>query len=65
MEGSSGAGKGDTYRKVDQKQWSVNWDKIFGKKPRKRGNNGKVEGSKGRSDKGDATRSRKRRTGGG
>ena len=38
MEGSSGAGKGDTYRKVDQKQWSVNWDKIFGKKPRKKGN---------------------------
>lgn len=26
------AGKGDSYRKVDQKKWSDNYDRIFGKK---------------------------------
>lgn len=26
------AGKGDTYRPVDMKKWSDNFDKIFGKK---------------------------------
>lgn len=26
------AGKGDTYRPVDQKKWSENYDRIFGKK---------------------------------
>lgn len=26
------AGKGDTYRKVDMKKWSENYDRIFGKK---------------------------------
>jgi len=26
------AGKGDTPRPVDQKKWSDNWDRIFGKK---------------------------------
>ena len=26
------AGKGDSYRPVDQKKWDENWDKIFGKK---------------------------------
>lgn len=26
------AGKGDTYRPVDWKKWSDNYDKIFGKK---------------------------------
>ena len=29
MEGSHGAGKGDTYRKVDYQKWSDNWDAIF------------------------------------
>lgn len=31
-EGAHGAGKGDTYRPVDYKKWSENWDAIFGKK---------------------------------
>lgn len=35
MEGKNGAGKGDTYRHVDQQKWSENWDAIFGKKQRK------------------------------
>tara|TARA_R110000824_G_scaffold200311_1_gene384300 strand:+ start:3931 stop:4110 length:180 start_codon:yes stop_codon:yes gene_type:complete len=26
------AGKGDAYRKVDQKKWNENWEKTFGKK---------------------------------
>lgn len=26
------AGKGDSYRPVDHKMWSKNWDAIFGKK---------------------------------
>jgi hypothetical protein len=29
------AGKGDTYRSVDYKKWSENWDKIFSKKRKK------------------------------
>ena len=31
MEGTHGAGKGDTYRKVDYQKWSDNWDAIFNK----------------------------------
>jgi hypothetical protein len=39
MEGNHGAGKGDSYRPVDPKKWSENWDRIFGKKkPKKRKN---------------------------
>jgi predicted SnoaL-like aldol condensation-catalyzing enzyme len=34
MAGKHGAGKGDTYRPVDQKKWSENWDAIFGNKPK-------------------------------
>ena len=30
MEGKHGAGKGDTYRKVDQVAWERNWNAIFG-----------------------------------
>jgi len=26
------AGKGDRYRKLDQKKWDENWERIFGKK---------------------------------
>jgi hypothetical protein len=29
------AGKGDSPRPVDRKKWSENWDRIFGKKPKK------------------------------
>ena len=32
MEGKHGAGKGDTYRRVDLKTYSENYDRIFGKK---------------------------------
>ena len=35
MEGKHPAGKGDSYRPVDYKKWSENWDKIFKKKVRK------------------------------
>ena len=30
------AGKGDTYRKVNQDKWDKNWEKVFGDKHRKR-----------------------------
>ena len=30
------AGKGDTYRKVNQNKWDQNWEKVFGDKHRKR-----------------------------
>jgi len=30
------AGKGDTYRQVDQKKWSENWDAIFGNQPKRK-----------------------------
>jgi len=36
MEGIHGAGKGDSYRQVDYKKWSDNWDAIFGKKKKKK-----------------------------
>lgn len=28
---NNGAGKGDSYRKVDQKKWDENYARIFGK----------------------------------
>jgi len=34
MAGKHRAGKGDTYRPVDQKKWAKNWDAIFGNKPK-------------------------------
>lgn len=35
MSRKHNAGKGDTYRPVDYKKWSENWDKIFFKKRKK------------------------------
>jgi hypothetical protein len=35
-EGQHGAGKGDTYRKVNLEQYGRNYDAIFGKKKKKR-----------------------------
>ena len=32
------AGKGDSYRKVDHKKYSENWNRIFGKKKEKKTN---------------------------
>lgn len=32
MSRQHSAGKGDSYRPVDPKKWSDNWDRIFGKK---------------------------------
>jgi hypothetical protein len=32
------AGKGDKPRPVDYKKWSDNWDRIFGKKKKKKVN---------------------------
>ena len=34
--GEKMAGKGDTYRQVDQKKWDENWERVFGDKHRKR-----------------------------
>jgi hypothetical protein len=64
MEGTHGAGKGDTYRPVDYQKWSDNWDRIFGKKTKK----GKVrdeQGEKASRRKGNANRSNNRRAGNG
>lgn len=36
MEGIHGAGKGDTYRKLDYDKWSRGWDAIFAGKKKKR-----------------------------
>ena len=38
MSERQGAGKGDRYRNVDQKKWSVNWEKVFNKKKKKKKN---------------------------
>lgn len=35
MEGKHGAGKGDSYRKLDYDKWSKGLDMIFGKKKKK------------------------------
>jgi hypothetical protein len=35
-EGHHGAGKGDTYRKVDLEQYGKNYDAIFHKKPKRK-----------------------------
>lgn len=34
MGGKHGAGKGDTYRKLDYEKWSRNYDEIFRKDKR-------------------------------
>tara|TARA_R100000697_G_scaffold19958_1_gene27261 strand:+ start:792 stop:1001 length:210 start_codon:yes stop_codon:yes gene_type:complete len=34
--GGNMAGKGDTYRSVDQEKWNENWERVFGDKNRKR-----------------------------
>ena len=48
MSDKHNAGKGDTYRKVDQKKWEEGWKKIFGKN--KKENKSKKKGFKnGRS----------------
>lgn len=41
MEGEHGAGKGDTYRKLDYDKWSKGWDMIFAKKKTKKSPNKK------------------------
>jgi hypothetical protein len=58
MEGIHGAGKGDTYRKVDYNEWSKNYDAIFGKKVKK---NVKESSASNRSEVG-RTNTRKRRS---
>lgn len=35
MEGSHGAGKGDSYRSVDMKKYAENYEQIFSKKKKK------------------------------
>jgi hypothetical protein len=36
MEGTHGAGKGDSYRAVNYSSYCKNWDKIFNKKKTKK-----------------------------
>lgn len=38
MQGEHGAGKGDTYRRVDMEKYRKNYDAIFRKKKKKRKN---------------------------
>ena len=38
------AGKGDVYRKVHQKKWEDNWEKVFGDKHRKRNTSSNAKG---------------------
>ena len=53
MEGVHGAGKGDSYRRVDWDKYSENYDRIFGKKGKNndstsRTNDGRTIDRKGR-----------------
>lgn len=48
MEGKHGAGKGDTYRKIDYEKWSRNYDEIF-RKDKKNGNDHVVRANKRRT----------------
>ena len=48
------AGKGDSYRPVNQKKWESNWDLAFGKKKGKkneRSSTGKTDKRRGSSRK--------------
>lgn len=58
-EGMHGAGKGDTYRKIDYQKWSDNWDAIF--KPKKKVSDTK-NGSKPSRSKDRRTDSNRRTT---
>ena len=44
MSGQHGAGKGDKYRPVDMEKYRENYEKIFGKKKKKK--DSKKKGSK-------------------
>tara|TARA_Y100001938_G_C7774111_1_gene274698 strand:+ start:350 stop:493 length:144 start_codon:yes stop_codon:yes gene_type:complete len=44
MGGKHGAGKGDTYRRVDPEKYRENYEKIFGKKKTKKNNSKKKQG---------------------
>ena len=37
------AGKGDNYRKVDQKKWDEGWESAFGEKKKKNPNKGLMQ----------------------
>lgn len=43
MEGTHGAGKGDSYRAVNYEIYCKNWDKIFNTKKAKKKKNKKVD----------------------
>lgn len=61
MDDMSGqAGKGDSYRPVDQKKWDENWERIFGKKKGKPDRSSKKP--KNKNSLPDPARVRKRRT---
>jgi len=52
MEGNHGAGKGDTYRKLDYEKWSRGWDSIFGdKKKSKRKKSSSLKKGRNEPDK--------------
>ena len=45
------AGKGDSYRPVNQKKWEDNWERAFGDKNRKRITSSNAKGVSKRSAK--------------
>ena len=58
MEGKHGAGKGDTYRAVDWKQYSENYDRIFGKKGNNNDSNNRIGDGRTTNRKGRGARKR-------
>ena len=45
------AGKGDSYRPVNQKKWEENWERAFGANTRKRNTQSNAKGVSKRSTK--------------
>ena len=45
------AGKGDSYRPVNQKKWEENWERAFGDKNRKRNTSTNAKGVSSRKKK--------------
>lgn len=58
MEGIHGAGKGDTYRRVNWDKYSENYDKIFNKKGKKNGTNHRTDDGRTTNRKNRGTRER-------
>ena len=48
------AGKGDSYRPVNQKKWDTNWERAFGANTRKRNTSSNAKGVSKRKTKSSA-----------